>query len=100
MGIIINFCQYRKFDDLGWDKVKVPQTFLHFMETLVLKRASYSHSPARKGQDWRTVIGTQQHNLRNGFYNYLGARAKNQHEWYVIRYNDKLDFYRSHFVSS
>ncbi len=77
----------------------VPKTFLSFLKNLVLKRASYSHSPTNRGQDWQTVITTQLHNLRNGFYNYLGSKAKDQHEWYVLRYNDKLDFYRSYFVS-
>ncbi len=83
---------------MGWDKVKVPESFIDFLETLVFKRAGI-RSPSQRGKPWRANVSSHLHNLRTSYYYFIGAKARDQHEWFKLRYQDKVDFYNDFFVS-
>ncbi len=39
-------------------------------------------------------------NARTALYNYLGRNTETERDWIKVRWEDKKDFYRKHYVSS
>ncbi len=89
----------RNFNNLGWEKCRIPDSFVDFMENLVLKRSSGPRSPSAKG-GWKKVMQDHLHNERTARANFLGKDCRTQYDWIYQRYLGKKEFYEMHFVSS
>ena len=103
INLFLSVCIQRAFDDLGWDKLKIPDGFYDLMEKLVLKRASLTRgpgrSPSKASTTWRAHLRNNLHNTRIALANFVGAKCKSQYDWYVARYNEKARFFEENFVS-
>ena len=89
---------YRNYANLGWEKCSIPESFVNFMDRLVLKRSSGPRSPRAKG-GWETVMSNHLHNRRTALWNFIGKDARTQYEWLQIRYQNKAEWFEAMWVS-
>ncbi len=81
--------------------------FIEFHNNCLLdlvQRGSGGGSPRKRMKDDqsgnKSVAAQKLYNARTGCFNNAGKDAKTRREWIAARYNNKIEFFRKHYVSN
>lgn len=65
---------------------------------LKAKKSPKAKAKGPKGGSWKAIFTGHLTNVRDSLFYYLGRRAESQDSYLDIRYQEKQDFYKEHYV--
>ncbi len=88
----------------GWDRQRLPDCFFVLVEKYILKPWSgnfgHSKSPATRRKAWQKFVVENCENRRKTLFQFLARNQTNQDGVVKARYEERLKWFHSHYVSS